>query len=366
MPRPWRPAMADLPLRDDLVGESPYGAPTDDVPVRLNVNENPYSPPAAVVAAIAEAAAAAAEQINRYPDREVSALREALADYVGDGVTAADIWPANGSNEVMHQLLGAFGGPGRTCVSFAPTYSMYPVYARDTNTAFLTVPRHPDHSVDLDAARRLIEEVAPSVVVVASPNNPTGGVLTHDDVRALYGLTAPGLLVVDEAYVEFAGPGSSAVPLLASMPNLVVLRTLSKAWGLAGLRLGYAVAAPAVVDALRLVRLPYHLSAITQAAATAALAHRGALLAPVPEVVAEREKLAGWLTQHGIPFAPSRANFILLGPLPDSHGTFEALRARGVLVRESAGPGHLRVSIGTPDENDALREALQDLMGRTP
>ena len=357
--------MADLPLREDLAGEQPYGAPTDDVPVRLNVNENPYPPPPEVVTAIAEAAAAAAVTVNRYPDREAWDLREALAAYVGDGVTAENIWPANGSNEVMHQLLGAFGGPGRTCVSFSPTYSMYPVYARDTNTAFLTAPRNPDHSVDLDAARLLIEEVAPSVVVVASPNNPTGGVLTHEEVRDLYRLTTPGVLVVDEAYVEFAGPDSSAVPLLARMPNLVVLRTLSKAWGLAGLRLGYAVASPTVVDALRLVRLPYHLSAIAQAAATAALAHREELLAPVPEVVAEREALAGWLEQRGIPFAPSRANFILVGPLPDSRGTFEALRARGVRVRESAGPGHLRVSIGTPDENEVLREALQDLVGRT-
>lgn len=357
--------MADLPLRDDLVGVQPYGAPTDDVPIRLNVNENPYPPPPAVVTAIAEAAAAAAAAVNRYPDRESRALREALADYVGNGVTADNIWPANGSNEVMHQLLGAFGGPGRTCVSFAPTYSMYPVYARDTNTSYLTVPRHPDHSVDLEAARRLIAEVTPSVVVVASPNNPTGGVLTRDDVRALYRLTAPGVLVVDEAYVEFAGPDSSAVPLLASMPNLVVLRTLSKAWGLAGLRLGYAVASPTVVEALRLVRLPYHLSSIAQAAATAALAHRDELLAPVGEVIAEREALAEWLTRQGIPFAPSRANFILVGPLPDSRGTFEALRARGVLVRESAGPGHLRVSIGTPEENEFLRETLQDLVGRT-
>lgn len=354
--------MSDLPLRADLIGQTPYGAPTDAVPVRLNVNENPYPPPAAVVTAIARAVTEAATAANRYPDREATRLRQALAEYVGHGVTTDNIWAANGSNEVMHQLLGAFGGPGRTCVSFDPTYSMYPVYARDTNTAFVTAPRRADHRVDLEVARSLITEVAPSVVVVASPNNPTGGLLTHDEVRDLYRLVSPGVLVVDEAYVEFAEPSGSVVPLLSELPNLVVLRTLSKAWGLAGLRLGFAVSSPAVVDALRLVRLPYHLSSLTQAAAVAALAHRRELLAPVAEVVAEREQMAAWLQRQGIPFAASQANFILVGPLPDSHATFEALRDRGILVRESAGPGHLRVSIGTPDENAVLREALQELL----
>lgn len=349
--------MSDLPLRVDLVDAQPYGAPTDAVPVRLNVNENPTAPPETVVSAMTAAAAEAIAGANRYPDREAVALREALADYVGVGVE--QVWAANGSNEVMHQLLDALGGPQRTLVSFTPTYSMYPVYARDTSTRYVTAPRRPDHSIDMDLAARTIATERPSVVVVASPNNPTGGLLTKAQVEHLHGLVAPhGVLVVDEAYVEFAGPDASAVALLPALPRLVVLRTMSKAWGMAGLRVGYAVADPQIVAALRLVRLPYHLSALTQAAATAALAHRRELLAPVAGVIDERQKLASWLADHGIPSAPSRANFILLGPLPDSHAVFAALLARGVLVRETGGPGYLRASIGTPDENEALREGI--------
>lgn len=349
--------MTDLPLRDDLVGEEPYGAPAYPVPVRLNVNENPYPPPAAVVADMTEAVARAVAGANRYPDREALELREALAAYVG--VEPEQVWAANGSNEIMHQLLGAFGGPGRTLVSFTPTYSMYPVYARDTNTAYATGLRGPGHSIDLVAADDLIQRTRPTVVVVASPNNPTGGLLPEAELVALHQLVAPhGLLVIDEAYIEFATGSASAVALLDRLPRLVVLRTMSKAWGLAGLRLGYAVAEPRIIDALRLVRLPYHLSGVTQAAALAALRHRDVLLAPVAEVVSERRLLAEWLAARGIPAADSEANFVLIGPLDDSEGVFAGLRDRGVLVRESAGPGYLRVSIGTPQENMALREAL--------
>ena len=354
-------AMSDLPLRADLVGEVPYGAPTDQVPVRLNVNENPYAPPAEVVAAMTAATADAIAAANRYPDREALALRHALADYVG--VAPDQVWPANGSNEVMHQMLGALGGPGRTLVSFTPTYSMYPVYARDTNTRYVTAARRPDHTIDLAVAARVIESERPSVVVVASPNNPTGGLLSRGEVLRLHELVAPhGVLVVDEAYVEFAPPESSAVALLPALPRLVVLRTMSKAWGLAGLRVGYAVADAEVVAALRLVRLPYHLSALTQAAAAGALAYRDVLLAPVAEVISERDRLAAWLADHDVPAAPSQANFILMGPFADAPAVFAALLDRGVLVRETGGPGYLRASIGTPQENEALREALLDVL----
>lgn len=349
--------MTDLPLRDDLVGEEPYGAPTDAVPVRLNVNENPYQPPDVVVRDMTDAVARAIAGVNRYPDREALDLRQALASYVG--VDPDQVWAANGSNEVMHQLLGAFGGPGRTLMSFTPTYSMYPVYARDTNTAYVTGARGPDHSLDLVVAGGLIQRIRPTVVVVASPNNPTGGLLPEDELVALHDMVAGhGLLVIDEAYVEFATGSASAVTLLDRLPRLVVLRTMSKAWGMAGLRVGYAVAGPRIVDALRLVRLPYHLSAVTQAAALAALKHRDVLLAPVAEVVAERRQLIAWLAANAIPSSDSQANFVLIGPLADSAGVFAALRDRGVLVRESAGPGYLRASIGTPQENMALREAL--------
>lgn len=348
---------SDLPIRPGLVGAEPYGAPTDPVPVRLNVNENPCPPSAEVVAAITAAVAGVAGEMNRYPDREALTLRQTLAEYVG--VTADRIWPANGSNEIMQQVLGVFGGPGRTMLSFAPTYSMYPVYARDSHTRYVTAGRGPDHSLDPDVVVRALADEQPSVVVVASPNNPTGGVISPDEVVDLHDRVAPaGVLVVDEAYVEFAPDGSSAVQLLDVLPNLIVTRTMSKAWGMAGLRLGYAVTSPAIVAALRIVRLPYHLSAISQAAAVAALAHRAQLLAPVSEVVHERDRFQEWLAARGIPFTPSEANFVLIGPLPDAHGVFTDLLADGVLIRETGGPGYLRASIGTPDENAALRRAL--------
>ena len=350
--------MADLPLRADLIGEEPYGAPTDPVPVRLNVNENPYSPPPAVVAAIADRLAAAAADLNRYPDREALELRSALADYIGRGITSAQIWPANGSNEIMHQLLGAFAGPGRSLLTFSPSYSMYPVYARDTMTEFRSEPRAGDFSIDLELAAAVIAADPPAVVVAASPNNPTGTPLAHDDIRQLHELVAPtGVLVIDEAYAEFAAT-PAALDLLPELDRLVVVRTLSKAFGLAGLRLGYAVAQPAIVDALRIVRLPYHLSATTQAAAVAALEFSDALLAPVAEVVSQRTELAQWLTGHEIPVAESQANFLLIGPLSDASAVFAGLREQGVLVRETPIPGCLRVSIGTPTENQAFREAF--------
>lgn len=351
--------MTDLPLRADLAGAVPYGAPVDPVPVRLNVNENPYAPDPEVVAEMGVAVSAALAAANRYPDREATALRDALATYVGAEVSRANVWPANGSNEVMHQLLGAFGGPGRTVLSFAPTYSMYPVYARDTMTGYVTTARRADHSIDIAAARDVLADVRPSVVLVASPNNPTGGLLPRADLVALHDTVAPtGLLVLDEAYVEFAGPGASAVDQLAGLDRLVVVRTLSKALGMAGLRVGYAVTSPPIVEALRIVRLPYHLSASTQAAAEVAVRHADRLLRPVPEVVAERAALTAWLTERGLPVSPSDANFLLVGPLPDAHRVFTELRGGGVLVRETSVLGCLRVSIGTPAENDELRAAL--------
>lgn len=354
--------MSDLPLRDDLVGAVPYGAPVDDVPVRLNVNENPYPPPPGVVAAMSDAVSAALATANRYPDREALALRDTLAAYVGNGVTSANVWPANGSNEVMHQLLSAFGGPGRTVLSFTPTYSMYPVYARDTMTRYATAPRDAEFGIDRHTARAAVAEYLPSVVLVASPNNPTGGLLPADEVRALHADVAPaGVLVVDEAYVEFA-TAASAVALLGELDRLVVVRTMSKALGMAGLRLGYAVTSPQIVAALRIVRLPYHLSATTQAAAIAAVQHATELLTPVEEVRVERGKLQNWLAGRRIPATPSQANFVLVGPLPDPHRVFTELLATGVLVRETSVPGCLRISIGTQAENEALRTALADVL----
>ena len=378
--------MSTLPLRPGLEGEEPYGAPELDVPVRLNVNENPYAPSGAVVDSIARAAARAAGGLNRYPDRDFPALRRALADYLavesGARLGPEGIWAANGSNEVMLHVLQAFGGPGRTCLSFTPTYSMYPEYARDTLTDYVTGPRRADLTLDAGAVAAAIERVRPAVILLASPNNPTGTALPLDDVRAVLeaargngpagadGAATDAVVVIDEAYAEFRRPGvPSALELLAESdaagprhPHLAVARTMSKAFGMAGLRLGYLAAGRELVDALRVVRLPYHLSALTQAAALAALDHREELMGQVASLRSERDALVAWLRGRGCTAHESDANFVLFGPFEDRDAVFAALLERGVLIRVVGPEGYLRVSIGTPDEMEAFRSALDGVL----
>ncbi len=372
MPDPSAPldpssAGARLPLRDDLRGLEPYGAPQLSVPVVLNVNENPYAPSDAVVADVAAAVAEAARGLNRYPDREFRDLRADLAAYLaresGVVLDVDRVWAANGSNEVMLHLLQAFGGPGRTALSFAPTYSMYPEYARDTATRWLAGRRATDFSVDPEEAAATVAEHQPSVVLLASPNNPTGTALPASTVRAVLAAAdavAGGcVVVVDEAYAEFRRAGTpSALELLAEHPNLAVSRTMSKAFGLAGARVGYLAAAPALVDALRVVRLPYHLSAVTQAVARAALRHGEELMAQVAGLRAERDATVAWLREQGWTAAESDANFVLFGTFDDRHRVWQGLLDRGVLIREVGPDGWLRVSIGTPEEMTAFRTAL--------
>ncbi len=332
------------------------------MPVLLNVNENPYPPSQAVVDDIADAVTRAASSLNRYPDREFTELREGLAAYLskdaGFAVTPAQVWAANGSNEVMLQILQAFGGPGRTAVSFAPTYSMYSEYARDAMTDWVSGRRHEDFSFDLDEARRLAEEHRPSVILLPSPNNPTGTALPHEVISELCAI-APGVVVIDEAYAEFRRAGTpSALELLPEHRNLMVTRTMSKAFALAGARLGYLAAAPELCDALRVVRLPYHLSSVTQAVASAALRHSDELLGKVEELRAERDRTVRWLIEQGYEVAPSDANFILFGRFPDREAVWQQLLDRGVLIRVIGPDGWLRVSIGTAAEMTAFKNAL--------
>jgi len=356
------------PLRDELRGIEPYGAPQLDVPVCLNVNENPYPPSDRVVADIAAAVAEAATTLNRYPDREFTELRKGLAEYLnisgGNDISPDQVWAANGSNEVMLQILQAFGGPGRTAVSFAPTYSMYPEYARDAMTAWVAGRRHQDFSFDVAHAAELIDEHRPSVVLLPSPNNPTGTALPHDVIGTLCELTGrhDGIVVIDEAYAEFRREGTpSALELLGLHRNLVVTRTMSKAFALAGARVGYLAAAPEICDALRVVRLPYHLSAVTQATASAALRHADELLGNVDELRRERDRTVGWLRATGFEVADSDANFCLFGWFEDRHAVWEGLLDRGVLVRETGPDGWLRVSIGTAAEMKAFEDALTEV-----
>ncbi len=357
------PQVAGLPVRPELVGEQPYGAPQLDVAVRLNVNENPYAPSERVITEIATAVAQAARQLNRYPDREARALRADLARYLGHDVTADEVWAANGSNEVITQVLQAFGGPDRSLLSFTPTYSMYPEYARNTHTRYLTQPRRPNFGLDVGRATAAVAELQPDVVIIASPNNPTGTALDLETIRAICSV-ADGVVVIDEAYYEFARSGTpSALELLPEFPRLAVSRTMSKAFAFAGGRLGYLAASPELVDALRIVRLPYHLSAVTQAVARVALAHAPELLAAVDALRAERDYLARWLAEVGLEVAESDANFILFGRFPDRHRVWQGLLDREVLIRETGPEGWLRVSAGTPDDMAAFRAALTDVLG---
>lgn len=365
-----------LPIRADLRGVHPYGAPQLDVPVLLNVNENPYPPSLEVVEDIAAAVAAAAAGLNRYPDRDFPALRADLAAYLAaesaaTGLSADHLWVANGSNEVMLHLLQAFGGPGRTALSFAPTYSMYPEYARDTFTGWVTGRRESDFTLDLPHVRAMIAEHRPCVIFLASPNNPTGTALPVDVVDAIAVAArgaGPGgtdaVVVVDEAYAEFRRSGTpSALTILPRHPHLAVSRTMSKAFALAGARVGYLAADPFLVDALRVVRLPYHLSAVTQAVARAALRNSESLLARVAELRQERDATVAWLREHGLEVPGSDANFALFGMFDDRQKVWQGLLDRGVLIRATGPDGWLRVSIGTPGEMAAFRAALEEVLG---
>lgn len=355
----------DLPLRDNLRGKSAYGAPQLDVAVRLNTNENPYPPSAALVDDAAEAVRQAAAQLHRYPDRDAMELRRDLAEYLtgrtGIPVGVENVWAANGSNEILQQLLQAFGGPGRSAIGFVPSYSMHPIISDGTQTRWIEAVRAADFHLAVDDAVAAIRSEQPDVVFVTSPNNPTGQSIPLTDLRALLDAMSGGVLIVDEAYGEFSSQ-PSAIALLEEYPaRLIVSRTMSKAFAFAGGRLGYLVAAPAVIEAVLLVRLPYHLSALTQAAARAALRHADETLASVAALAAERDRVSAALKQMGFRVIPSDANFVLFGLFADSAAAWERYLADGVLIRDVGIPGYLRVTIGLPDENDAFLAASRKL-----
>jgi histidinol-phosphate aminotransferase len=359
-----------LPLRPELRGRTPYGAPQLPARFRLNTNENPYPLPEGLLADLGAALAAAARDLNRYPDRDALALRTDLAGYLrrtsGEPVEAAQVWAANGSNEILQQLLQAFGGAGRTALGFTPSYSMHPIIAAGTGTAWADGHRRADFTIDPEAAVAQVRELRPDVVFVTSPNNPTGTAVALETIAALHDTTSydggAGMVVVDEAYAEFARAGTpSALTLLPGRPRLVVSRTMSKAFGMAGLRLGYLAAGPGVVDALQLVRLPYHLSSLTQAAARTALAHTDELLATVDAVKAQRDRIVAALPALGLTSVPSDANFVLFGRFADAAKAWQALLEHDVLVRDVGLPGWLRVTAGTPEEMDAFLTALGEV-----
>ena len=360
-----RVGLADLPLRDSLRGKTAYGAPQLDVPVRLNTNENPHPPSRALITDVAESVQAAAAELHRYPDRDATALRQDLADYLttrtGITVGVENVWAANGSNEILQQLLQAFGGPGRSAIGFVPSYSMHPIISDGTQTRWIEAVRSADFSLDVEAAVAAIRAEKPDVIFVTSPNNPTGQSVPLSDLRRLLDATTGGVVIVDEAYGEFSSQ-PSAIALLDEYPaRLIVSRTMSKAFAFAGGRLGYLVAAPAVIEAVLLVRLPYHLSALTQAAARAALRHADETLASVAALAAERDRVSAALAEMGFRVVPSDANFVLFGLFADAAEAWRHYLADGVLIRDVGIPGYLRVTIGLPHENDAFLTASRKL-----
>jgi histidinol-phosphate aminotransferase len=351
-----------LPIRHDLRGLSPYGAPQLDVAVRLNTNENSYPLPDEVVAGVEKALSGVLRDLNRYPDRDVLALRADLAAYLGHDLRAAQLWAANGSNEIQQQLLQVFGGPGRVALGFTPAYSMHPLLAVGTGTGWVDGRRDDDFGLTPAAVAEQIEAHRPDLVFLCSPNNPTGTALTLDVIEAALA-SAPGMVVVDEAYAEFRRPGTrSALSLLPGHERLVVTRTMSKAFAFAGARVGYLAADPAVVDAVQLVRLPYHLSALTQTAARAALAHADVLLATVEAIKEQRDRIVSTLRGLGLTVADSDANFVLFGRFREQKAVWQALLVKGVLVRDVGLPGWLRVTAGTPAETSAFLDAVKELL----
>jgi len=355
-----------LPIRENLRGKSAYGAPQLTVPVQLNTNENPHPPTQALIDDVAESVREAAKELHRYPDRDAVALRTDLAAYLskqtGVPVTVDNLWAANGSNEILQQLLQAFAGPGRSAMGFVPSYSMHPIIADGTDTEWVEVFRRDDFALDVDAAVTVIEERRPDVVFVTSPNNPTGHSVGTAELRRILDV-APGIVIVDEAYAEFSA-APSAMTLIDEFPaKLVVTRTMSKAFAFAGGRLGYLAAAPAFIDALLLVRLPYHLSVVTQAAARAALRHADETLGSVHALSAERDRVSKALADTGFRVIPSDANFILFGQFTDSAQAWKEYLDRGVLIRDIGIPGYLRATVGLEAENDAFIKASDEIAG---
>ncbi len=348
-----------LTVRPDLAGIEPYISPQQPARYRMNTNESPYPPPPELVADVAREVEDIA--FNRYPDRDANRLYTAMAEHLR--WPREGLWIANGSNEVFMHLFLGFGGPGRSALLFDPTYSLHSLIPRIAATQVHEVPRSEDLTIDLDAAVAAIRKHKPEIVIVCSPNNPTGGVEPLPVVEALLE-EAPGLVVVDEAYIEFGPPEESVRGLLVDHRNLVLVKTFSKAWRLAGVRIGYMLAQPELIAELARVRLPYHLSAITQVVGEAALRHADATLDLVRSIADERDRIALELQAMGILTYPSRANFVLF-EVDDPPRAWQELLDRGVLVRSY--PGHprlercLRVTAGRPEEADVFLEVMREL-----
>lgn len=356
-----------LPLRADLQNLSPYGAPQIDGVIHLNTNENPFPLPTEVAAAITSRISEVATSLNRYPDRDAMTLRTKLARYINGlshtSFTCDDIWAANGSNEILQTLLLACGGSASLVLGFTPSYSVHPLIAQITGTPWIQGNRTEDFELDVESAITKIRETSPKLVFVTTPNNPTGNLIPLSHLRKLAESAAAesALLIIDEAYQEFSTE-DSAVTLISEFANVVVTRTMSKAFAFAGARVGYLIARPELVHAMLIVRLPYHLSAITQAAAEVALEHQEQLQAEVQLLISERERVVAGLLKAGLRTIPSSANFLLFTGFPQSSADlWQRFLDRGVLIRDVGLAGYLRVTIGSPEENDQFLAVLEEI-----
>ena len=353
-----------LPLRQNLQELSPYGAPQLPAEAVLNTNENPYPPSPALAQAIASRISEVALTLNRYPDRDAVVLRTKLAEFInslsGTKFGVSNIWAANGSNEIIQSLFMAFGGGA--ALGFTPSYSMHPLIAKVTQVQWLNGNRREDFSLDVDSAIAQIQREKPSLTFITTPNNPTGSTVTIEEIEKIAKATS-GLLIVDEAYAEFSDEKSAAT-LIATYPHIVVIRTMSKAFAFAGVRLGYLIAESAVIDAMFLVRLPYHLGALTQAAAEVALDYKDELLGTVAQLRRDRDLVAGQLTELGLTVIPSSSNFLLFtGFTMSSAQLWQAMLDRGVLIRDVGLLGYLRVTIGNEAENIKFISTLSACLG---
>jgi histidinol-phosphate aminotransferase len=344
--------------RPGLREVGPYDSPQIEVAVRLNTNECPLPLPEG----FSEDLAAAVRELplNRYPDGQMRALREALAARTGHPVDG--IWAANGSNEILAQLLQAYGGPDRRAAVFEPTYLLHRRLCWLTQTAIVERRLEPPFSIaDEDVA--WLSHEAPDVAFVCSPNNPTGNAQTLDAIHAVAD-EAGGLVIVDEAYVDFGG--ETALPLVAEHPNVAIVRTFSKSFAMAGARIGYVVTSPEVVADLERVRLPYHMSALTQTAALVALGHADDAITALDALRTERDRIVRQLAAiDGVTVFPSQANFVLFRPPGDAKDVWRQLLDRGVLVRDltEVVEGGLRVTAGTTHEVDLFLKALEEVLG---
>lgn len=354
-----------LPLRESLAPLSAYGAPQVEAEASLNTNENPFSLSPELVSAIAARISVVAANLNRYPDRDAGELRSGLASYINDlsGTTlsASQVWVANGSNEIIQSIFLAFGDRG--AIGFLPSYSMHPLIARVTSTEWIDGKRRSDFSLDIDSAISQINAANPALTFITTPNNPTGEAISISEIEKI-AKSVSGLLVVDEAYAEFSDE-TSAVTLITKYPHVVVIRTMSKAFSFAGVRVGYLLAHPSVVEAMMLVRLPYHLSALTQGAALVALDFKSELLSGVAELRTQRDRVAASLREMGLTVLPSQANFLLFSGFQSSSAQiWQEMLDRGILIRDVGLSGYLRTTIGTGAENEKFLHALRECLAK--